>query len=227
MRKQRNRRGFTLMEMLVVIVIIGILTGLLFRLHSTAGERAARAQTLARIENIKLCLEEFYRLTGYYPPQSSDPVDHGTEYQGYYFSDVDFLPDEWENIRNYLEANNVDFMTPGYTGLLHNLCAHPNVNYTKARSERWREYWDGGVGWWDDYLTDANLGDLGLPEVGSGDVTNRIFRLHDGWRRQFVYRCTDPYQSYELYSKGADGGTDTSITHPSSLDDIGRGGMVE
>jgi len=208
------------MEMLVVIVIIGILTGMLYRLHSAASERTARAATLQRLENIKLCLEEYYRLNGDYPPQSSDPVGHGTEYQGYYFGDLKFLPEEWENIRKYLEENDIDFMTPGYTGLLYHLCGHPGVNYTRSQSERWKEYWDGGVGWDDDNLTDADLGDLGIPEVGSEEVTNRIFHLEDGWRRQFVYQCTHPYQSYRLYSKGQDGSAGND-------DDIGRGGMVE
>jgi prepilin-type N-terminal cleavage/methylation domain-containing protein len=214
MNTRRNRKGFTLMEMLVVIVIIGIITGLLFRLHSTATERAARAATLQRLENIKLCLEEYYRLHGEYPPGG-----YGTEFQGYYFGDAEyFFPDDWEKIRNYIEQNEIDFMTPGVTGLLYYICAHPEVNYTRSESERWREYWDGGVGWWDGTLTWAELGELGLPDVGTGEVTNRIFRLLDGWRNQFVYNCSDPYQSYELYSGGATG---------SSEDDIGRGGMVE
>ena len=142
MRTQRNRRGFTLIEMLVVIAIIGILTTMLFRLHSIAGERAARAQTLARIENIKLCIEEYYRVYGQYPPQSSDPVSHGTEFQGFYAGDLGFHPEEWEIKRKYIEDEGLSFMSPGYTGLLYHISADPRVNYTHSESARWREYWD-------------------------------------------------------------------------------------
>ena len=59
MKAGQYRRGFTLVEILVVIVIIGILSGIILKLHTLVGERAARAQTLARIES-RVSLEEIF-----------------------------------------------------------------------------------------------------------------------------------------------------------------------
>jgi prepilin-type N-terminal cleavage/methylation domain-containing protein len=64
----KTRRGFTLLEMLVVVVIIAILAGLVFYLIKGAGARMARAQTVVHVQKVRSALEEFFAEYGQYPP---------------------------------------------------------------------------------------------------------------------------------------------------------------
>ena len=60
--------GFTLIEMLVVIVIIAILIGVVFRLSSATLAKASDAKETARVAIFKTLIEEFYAEYGIYPP---------------------------------------------------------------------------------------------------------------------------------------------------------------
>lgn len=62
------RRGFTLVEMLVVILLIAVLAGIVFRMTTMANEKSAKAVTLARIAKLQAAIEEFYSEYGQYPP---------------------------------------------------------------------------------------------------------------------------------------------------------------
>lgn len=237
MIKQRNRRGFTLVELLVVVVIIGILAGIVLRLHTLVGERAARAQTLTRIENIKMCLEEYYRQLGAYPPEAgrrvagqlgTAPIDHGTECEG--FDHVAREPIDkfwWDKTQTY-----PDYVRSDHTGLVYYLVSSTNIvmsDYYRKQPARWKEYMDAGVGWnsWHNIM--------GGTSHGSQEYTNHIYKLHDGWDRQFVYICGEDndYQTYKLYSKGPDGKAFDDPRGSSKqreewgIDDIGRVGMGE
>jgi general secretion pathway protein G len=66
-RTKRGERGFTLVEIMIVIVIIGLIAGLVaprfFRQLSTANQKAAKAQ----IENFGTALDAFRLDVGRYP----------------------------------------------------------------------------------------------------------------------------------------------------------------
>ena len=67
-RAHGQRSAFTLIEMMVVVALIGILIGGVFRLLSAAGEGAKRGETIDRMQRIENALSGFYAAYGSYPP---------------------------------------------------------------------------------------------------------------------------------------------------------------
>ena len=78
--KTKKNQGFTLIEMLVVVLIIILLAGLVFRMVGAIGKGNDIAATRAKIEMISHALEEFKAIYGKYPPV---PFYHGYQPIGY------------------------------------------------------------------------------------------------------------------------------------------------
>jgi len=68
MRASRNRRGFTLVELLVVIFILGVLIALLLPAMSTVRESARKATCRSNLRQIGLALNSFEAAHSEYPP---------------------------------------------------------------------------------------------------------------------------------------------------------------
>ena len=62
------RRGFTLVEMLIVVVVLVTLMTITFRLSSVGNSQTARATTIARMQRLENCLSGYYAAFGSYPP---------------------------------------------------------------------------------------------------------------------------------------------------------------
>ena len=82
--QKKPRRGFTLLEMLVVVVIIAMLAALMFRMVGVIGRNNDEAETRATIERVAHALDEFKAIYGKYPPvqlyEGTQPI--GFEYPG-------------------------------------------------------------------------------------------------------------------------------------------------
>lgn len=71
-KNMKSRLGFTLLEMLIVIGIIGVLVGLGTASYSTAQRKSRDARRKGDIKIIQNSLEQYYSICGYaYPTAAS------------------------------------------------------------------------------------------------------------------------------------------------------------
>ena len=66
------QQGFTLVEMLVVVLIIAILIGIAVRIVSWSKNVKEKAVTLKRMEQLRMAIEEYRAAYGSYPPVDPD-----------------------------------------------------------------------------------------------------------------------------------------------------------
>ena len=62
------KKGFTLVEMLIVVVVLVTLMTITFRLSSTGSDQSRRASTISRMQRLENCLSGYYAAYGSYPP---------------------------------------------------------------------------------------------------------------------------------------------------------------
>jgi general secretion pathway protein G len=67
MKRQQNDRGFTLIELMVVIVILGILAGLIVPRVMSRPEEAKQAKARIQIESLETALKLYKLDSGDYP----------------------------------------------------------------------------------------------------------------------------------------------------------------
>ena len=72
-----SRKGFTLLEMLVVIGIIAILVGLSTTSYSTAQKKARDAKRKSDLKSIQNCLEQYYSYNNNFKYNGSLPTGSG------------------------------------------------------------------------------------------------------------------------------------------------------
>jgi prepilin-type N-terminal cleavage/methylation domain-containing protein len=98
-----RRSGFTLIEMLVVIVIIVILMGVVFRLSRAAIDKGVDAKETARVALFKALIEEFHAEYGIYPPVPNYSKKDGSPWQPIDFTGP--FPDSKEDLILYCGDN--------------------------------------------------------------------------------------------------------------------------
>jgi len=65
--KKKNNKGFTIVELLIVIVVIGILALLVITTYSGIQAKARNAKRQTDVASIQTQLEAFFSQNGYYP----------------------------------------------------------------------------------------------------------------------------------------------------------------
>lgn len=99
MRIKSNHGGFTLIEVLVVLAIIGLLVALIFPAVQSAREAARRVQCAAQIKSIGLAISQHVESRGTFP------VGYGKPYDSSYI--VHILPYvEQQNLFNSINLSN-------------------------------------------------------------------------------------------------------------------------
>ena len=80
-RARVRRGGFTLMEMLVVVIVISILAGITFKLFKVNAHWKAKEVTIQNLGKVRAAIEEYYAQYGTYPPVTGT---NGSEQAFYY-----------------------------------------------------------------------------------------------------------------------------------------------
>jgi general secretion pathway protein G len=128
-RNQRRRKGFTLIEIMAVVLIMGLLMGLVGVSVFSQVDRARATTAKAQISQIESALE-FYRMDNFkYPPTIeglvTKPADAKNYPRGGYLKKADALSDPWEVKFNYLNPGthnqySVDIFSSGPDGIAGN-----------------------------------------------------------------------------------------------------------
>jgi prepilin-type N-terminal cleavage/methylation domain-containing protein len=186
MKTLRNKCGFTLVEMLTVIVIIGILAGMLFKIGALVSNRTSRALGASRLEHLKLCIERYYGVYGEYPRATGVTWEDPGASAG--------PPEDWDIILPGAQAGNPAWENPDkeYWEKL-----YPYI-YRDAAAFEWQEFsaqaGGGGAGL---AINTNDSGELGF-EYGGFTYTNRVLTIYDGMGGTFHYDSQPPYQTYDL-----------------------------
>lgn len=106
MHKPRNK-GFTLVEILIVVVILGILAAIVVPQFTDASQQAVKGALASQLQTINAQVE-LYRVqnTGTLPHDDADPVDDAGTHNGWgVLVEEDYLKDEPNN--GYTRSTNV------------------------------------------------------------------------------------------------------------------------
>ena len=68
----RNEKGFTLIELMIVVSIIGILAAIAIPQFSAYRERAYKCEAAALFESVKKDIVEYYKHTGVFPKDNAE-----------------------------------------------------------------------------------------------------------------------------------------------------------
>ncbi|HUG38896.1 MAG TPA: prepilin-type N-terminal cleavage/methylation domain-containing protein [Longimicrobiales bacterium] len=73
----RNREGFTLLELMIVTVLIGILSTIMLATYSGLRERGMTAVTRSELRNLMTAIEWYHSVEGMLPETLDQLVDRG------------------------------------------------------------------------------------------------------------------------------------------------------
>lgn len=62
------KKAFTLIELLIVIAVLAILMGMVFKLGTVGSDSYKKSKTIARMQRLENCLSGYYAAFGSYPP---------------------------------------------------------------------------------------------------------------------------------------------------------------
>lgn len=208
-----KKQGFSLIEMLTVIVVLALLMGLVVKLFPNIARSSEKATTVKKLQAVAFAINEYYAEYGTYPP---------VEGVTYSMEDVEATENEYPDSMAYYTGESASPPERKF-GLCAYLttCPMPGASFdAKTPGEDW--FADGAADTsakakWAPFLEGIITGGGGEAGEEVGGVAQTYITksktIKDGWNRTIGYRSLPPYTSYDLWSAGRDGttGTDDDI----------------
>lgn len=227
----RNRKSFTLIEMLVVVAVIAALAGMVFKLVQIIARNAKRAKCVRQLELIAHAMEEFKAEYGSYPPVQPRACMQHTDCMFCYVCESVLGQTPWLKDRyfsdNPNEGNRFSYGLMSFLVLrdqryrLDDVISGPHIIHTNASAliadtdrdlaakERWQHFIaelysvsKDSVNELPYYFADQ--------EAAGTPYTNAMFTVLDPWYNVLRFDIRPPYQTYELWSVGPDGKNGTA-----------------
>lgn len=186
--------GFTLIELMMVILVILLLSGLLFRLGTIIKDRNERAKATADLANIEHVLNEYFAEYGIYPP---------VDFTAYEYEDVSLQPPSMQDPNfTHPVGYRYGLVSHLYRRDMDNSNGDPERNPDTSRDE-------AAKGRWAHYLADVNLWTgSSSNNIESADgvqvYSNQVSSIYDPWGSEYQYEARPPYLSYRLWSINLD-----------------------
>ena len=222
-QKPLLRGGFTLIEMLVVVIIIAVLAGMVLGLMKVSGYWTAKTVTNKNLGKVRAAIEEFYAEYGKYPP-----VQPLNGIQPFYYeyptsngmnsAAETYVLSPAGSSSPVFTFGLMSFLVTRYAGHADSIIINPNVNLQWPNlfnsCSQWTANNAGGANRWDDQARDkaavqrwiANIADIQtVTTVARGMYTNAYLTVQDGWGKDLHYESPPPNQSYKLYAIAPDG----------------------
>jgi len=121
MKTMQTARGFSLIELLVVLVILGLIAGLVVPNIMQRGEDAKVRAAEAEIQRLSMAVDEFYLDSGRPPRDLRELVErpaNASNWNGPYVNESNLI-DPWDNPYTYRypgEHRNYDIFSNGADG---------------------------------------------------------------------------------------------------------------
>ncbi len=208
-----RRTGFTLVELLMVVLVILMLSAMLFRGAALVGDRVLRAKAISDIQNLQNALNEYLAEYGTYPPVQK--VAYILEHRGY-------QPPVFR--RAIIDPERP--LSDTELGYDYGLVAHLWPRHQPDHAEQVIPYDEDtqrdidAKQRWANYLSNISLAGDADPRINTDydsvqAYSNAILTIKDPWGQEYLYRSPPPHLSYRLWSAGPDGasGMDDDISN--------------
>jgi prepilin-type N-terminal cleavage/methylation domain-containing protein len=190
-------QGFTLIELMMVILVILVLAGMLFKLGPIIRNRSERAKALQDLANIEHALNEYYAEYNMYPPVQTTVFK---------YERFDLQPPVMKDpgFTNYVDVWHYGLYSHLYArqGPAKPNPKNPGWNPDTVRDVKAKERWKH-------YLTKVRTKSP-TPYV-SNDIgtvvliySNGYSTMVDPWGAEYKYESKPPYLSYRLWSSNLD-----------------------
>lgn len=177
--RKKSKQGFTLIEIMVVVAIILLLAGMLFRIGNLISDRSKRAKAIADMNQIANALEEYYGAFQFYPPTSG---------MKYIYADNSMRPDP-------IQGNPFpDDHSDGLCAYLYGRGGMDPLEDIPGELIKRMSVYVGGMD-----SSPAQYATNSIP--GEGDfIYSNATRTISGPYGEYGYQTRPPYLSYELYT---------------------------